>query len=210
MREGLFVTFEGGEGAGKTTLIHRLKEKLISEGFETLLTREPGGSALGEAIRHLILFRDPNIAMTPLAELQLFLAARAQHVEELIRPSLEEKKIVLCDRFNDTSVAYQGIARELGQSLVENLCSLVCGKVQPSLTFYLDIDPEEGMRRVHQTLRVLDSMENEGQTFHQKVREGFLKIAQDNPARVKVIDASLPKDVVFEKVWQVISQKLQS
>lgn len=197
-----FFTFEGGEGAGKTTLIRRLQEQLEMDGYRVIATREPGGTPLGEQIRLLLLNHDPHIHIGSLPELLLFLTDRAQHIEETIRPALQEGAIVLCDRFNDSTVAYQGIARGLGKKKVQSLCDGVCGDVIPLSTFYLDLDPETGMERAKRDQRVMDRMETEKGTFHEKVREGFLELAKDHKDRIIVVDASQSPDRVFCEVME--------
>jgi len=208
MKKPLFVTFEGGEGAGKTTLIRRLEQELNQRRYPTLQTREPGGSPLGEKIRQLLLQADGHAAIGPRAELLLFLAGRAQHLEEVIRPALSAGKTVLCDRFNDSSVAYQGIARGLGQAYVQNLCDQICQNTFPDLTFFLDLDPTIGMQRAHKEKRVMDRLENEQEDFHQRVREGFLQLARENPKRMSVIDASASPDEVFKQTWALLEKKI--
>lgn len=199
-----FITFEGGEGAGKTTLINRLKELFEAQGFMVLVTREPGGTPLGEAIRELLLHRDKGLALGHRAELLLFLSARAQHVEERISPALKEGKVVLCDRFSDSSVAYQGYARKLGMKEVEALNLFATGGLIPDLTFFLDLDPHQGLARASK-VRALDHFEEEKLDFHKLVREGFLKQAEDNPKRMRIIDASSSQDQVFDQVTQILS-----
>lgn len=199
-----FITFEGGEGAGKTTLIEEIFRYLTSHGYEVLKTREPGGTHLGEKIRSLVLeSREEKIS--PFAELSLFLASRAQHVEQVILPALIAGKIVLCDRFNDSSVAYQGIARNLGKNEVSQACTFFSQGLVPSLTFYLDIDPKIGMSRVQKS-RIKDRIEQEDYSFHHLVRNAFLTIAKENPQRVFILDASSPK----HQVQQIAIQKLCS
>ena len=210
MTKPLFVTFEGGEGAGKTTLIRRLEKELNQRRYPTLQTREPGGSPLGEKIRQLLLEEDSCAKIGPLAELLLFLAGRAQHLEEVVRPALAEGKTVLCDRFNDSSVAYQGIARGLGQTYVQTLCDQVCQGTTPDLTFFLDLDPGVGMERAAKQQRVMDRLENEVGGFHEKVRGGFFKLAQENPQRIWIIDASESPDTVFDQVWKILEGKLST
>ncbi len=202
-----FITFEGGEGAGKTTLIEEISHYLTSRGFEVLKTREPGGTPLGDKIRQLVL-ENRNEKISPLAELALFLASRAQHVEKVIEPALKQNKIVLCDRFNDSSIAYQGIARNLGKKEVEKACQFFSQNLEPTLTFYLDIDPKIGMSRISKS-RTIDRIEQEDFSFHIQVRNAFLKIASENPQRIFVIDASLPKTQVqqmaIKKLCSIIS-----
>jgi dTMP kinase len=205
IQRGLFITFEGGEGAGKTTLIRKVREALEGEGFSCLVTREPGGTALGEQIRNLLLHQSE---MSPWTELLLFLAARTQHLHEVILPAIQEGKIVLCDRFNDSSIAYQGVGRALGREKVAALCSVVTEEIQPDLTFYLDLTPQEGFARAHKDQRTLDRLESLKMDFHEKVRQGFLDIAKDDPARVVVVSAAKSEDQVFQSTLEALRAKL--
>lgn len=210
----LFITFEGGEGAGKTTLIDQVEAYLTNRGFSCVKTREPGGSKLGEYIRHWLLNRDFSIAVGKQAELQLFLAARAQHLEELILPALADKKVVLCDRFNDSTVVYQGVARGLGAGTVSQLCDLVCQGVTPTITFYLDVDPKEGLQRTARTHKetsaagVLDRIEAEKLEFHQEVQKGFRALAKENPGRIKQLNANQSQHLVFGEVCKYLNALL--
>lgn len=196
--KSLFITFEGGEGAGKTTLIHGVKEWFEKEGYSVIVTREPGGTPFGDALRDLLLHRDKKMALGSMAELFLFLSARAQHVEEVITPALREHQVVLCDRFSDSTIAYQGYARDIGMDLVAALNRVATGGLSPHITFYLDIDPKIGLARASKA-RTPDRMEELKLEFHAEVRAGFLKIAEAEPERVKVIDGSRsPEDVLTE------------
>jgi dTMP kinase len=201
----MFITFEGGEGAGKTSLINRIQEMLQCE-HPVLVTREPGGSPLGEQIRQWLLSHDDHVKVGLKAELLLFLASRAQHIEEVIRPALNAGKIVLCDRFNDSTIVYQGLARRLGLSYVQQLCELVCGDVVPELTFFLDIDPKIGLLR---TVRrgTMDRIESEKLEFHESVRQGFLTLAKQSPLRIHTLDATQSQEQVFQEAAQVIKNK---
>lgn len=202
----LFVTLEGGEGAGKTTLLKRLESTLTQQGYQMKVTREPGGTSLGKAIRSWILEkRSPPIAH--MSELLLFLADRAQHLEEVIRPALKEHQIVLCDRFNDSTVSYQGIARGLGMEFVHNLCEQVCEGLIPDLTLYLDLNPSIGIDRVRKA-RILDPMETEHVAFHQKIREGFLTLASLYPERIKVVDAQQNPEQVYQQSLALLEAKI--
>jgi dTMP kinase len=194
---GLLITFEGGEGAGKTTLIERLEKWLIQEKHQVLKTREPGGTQLGEMIRKSLL--EHQEPLSPFAELSLFLASRAQHIFEVINPALSAGKIVLCDRFNDSSLAYQGGARGLGMQKVQQFCSFISEGLSPDLTFYLDLDPAIGLQRVAK-IKKQDRIESEALHFHTKIREAFLKIAALEPDRFITIDAALSPEEVFEEV----------
>lgn len=210
----LFITFEGGEGAGKTTLINKIESEFTSRGLPFVRTREPGGTKLGERIRHWLLNKDPDINISGKAELLLFLASRAQHVDEFIKPSLDEGKFVLCDRFNDSSVAYQGWARGLGIETVQKMCDLACGSLIPDVTFYLDLDPQIGLSRTKKLHKEnaaageMDRIEAEAEAFHQKVREGFLKLAEIHPARIRVLDATLSPEDVFADAWKEIEKRI--
>ncbi len=197
--QGIFITFEGGEGAGKTTLINEMARQLEQEGHHVLKTREPGGTRLGEEIRKLLL--EHNEPISPYTELSLFLASRAQHVNEVIGPALLEGKVVLCDRFNDSSVAYQGAARGLGMQQVEEFCHFISQGVEPRLTFYLDLDPEVGLMRAAKE-RKQDRIESETLIFHQKIREAYLSISRAHPRRFYIISASLPPAKVFEEAMK--------
>lgn len=197
---GVLITFEGGEGGGKTTLIGKLKEALEKQGKKVLVTREPGGTSIGEAIRDILLqSKDP---LSPKAELLLFLAARAEHIASVISPALKQGMVVLCDRFNDSSIAYQGYARGLGFDYVESLVQVVSGEITPYKTFFLDIDPQVGLKRA--TELHADRLENESLSFHQKVREGFHLLAKKYPNRIAIIDASLSVEAVFQQVFALL------
>ena len=195
---GCFVTFEGGEGVGKTTLINRVYDYLTSKGYEVFKTREPGGTALGRNIRDLLLHKE-GVLPTKKAELFLFLADRAQHVEEMILPALEQEKIVLCDRFNDSTLAYQGAARSFDPETLRYFCSFATSDLIPDLTLFLDLDPKIGLKRAEQGKgNSRDRLEKESLSFHMKVRDAFLSFSLKEPHRFHVIDASQPTDIVFD------------
>lgn len=208
-----FISFEGGEGAGKTTLMERLAELFSSRKIPVLKTREPGGTPFGEQLRRWILQHDSSLPFGAKAELLLFLAARAQHIEEKIAPALDQGVLVLCDRFNDSTVAYQGAGRGLGTEWVHSLCTLVCGGVQPDLTFYLDLDPAAGLARRSKLDKQeapsgqLDRIESEAMQFHQRIREAFLQIAEKEPERFCLLDASQPQETVFQNALQRIDEQ---
>jgi len=209
----LFITFEGGEGAGKTTLIDKLESTFTAMGLPVVRTREPGGSALSEHIRSWLLNKEFGVSVGHDAELLLFLAARAQHLEEVIIPALSQGKTVLCDRFNDSTIVYQGIARGIGYEKTKRLCELVCGKTLPDLTLYLDLDPAIGLlrtRAVHKenaSEGEVDRIESEALDFHIKVREGFRRLAAAYPERIKTVDASLSCDTVFALALAALKDK---
>ena len=209
----MFITFEGIEGTGKTTQIARLKEYFEAQGREVLLTREPGGSRVGRELRQMLLHVD-NADLTPITELFLYLADRAQHVAQVIRPQLEAGRIVLCDRFADSTIVYQGFGRGLDTAILRQLNEVAVDGVWPDLTIVLDIDPEVGLKRA--TLRNLDEgkakeegrFEAEHISFHRRIREGYLTWAALNRDRVKVADASATPDEVFERIKSLIETHL--
>lgn len=205
MKKGIFITFEGGEGAGKTSLIERIKTYLLNKKLNLVFTREPGGTLFGEEIRNLLL-KDRKEKVSAKAELCLFLASRAQHIQDVIIPALSKGKIVLCDRYNDSSIAYQGYARGLGIEDVINFSSYIIEKAIPDLTLYLDIDPQIGLSRVKSKY---DRIESEKISFHQKIREGFLLLAEKFPDRIKILEASKSKEEVFESAMNYINKYIE-
>ena len=210
--KGHFVTLEGGEGSGKTTLLHQLAACLTQRGYDVITTREPGGTRLGETIRDWLLHQDPSTSIGHQAELLLFLAARAQHIEEKIIPALEAGKIVLCDRFNDSTIAYQGGARGLGIRYVKKLCQLICGAVMPQLTLFLNVSPEIGLSRsksVHKEHALsgeLDRIESEALSFHRKIQQTLEFLAKREPLRIYTIDANQPQDLVLKEAITVLDE----
>ena len=213
-KQPFFISFEGGEGAGKTTLIHKIDFALKKEGFEVIKTREPGGSPLGEHIRKLLLDRKGAVPISKMAELMLFLAARAQQIEEVIKPALQSGKVVLCDRFNDSTVAYQGVGRELGIEKVEKLCSLICGVMVPNLTFFLDVDPKVGLSRTTWAMKEnakaghVDRIEAESLEFHMRLRQAFLSIAERHPERILILNANQSVESVFDAAMKMIRTRM--
>lgn len=208
--KGHFVTLEGGEGSGKTTLLHQLAAFLTQKGYEVITTREPGGTHLGETIRDWILRQHTSPSIGSEAELLLFLAARAQHIEEKILPALQSGKIVLCDRFNDSTIAYQGGARGLGVKYVQNLCQLVCKTVQPQLTLFLNVSPEVGLarsRKVHKeqsSSGELDRIESEALSFHRKIKETLELLAKREPLRIYTINADRSQQEVLREAIKAV------
>jgi dTMP kinase len=208
MNQGLFISVEGPEGAGKTTIISLLAEKLGSEGIPVMATREPGGIDIAEQIREVILNR-ANTAMDPRTEALLYAAARRQHLIEKIKPALDEGKIILCDRFIDSSLAYQGYARGLGVDEVFTINQFAIEEMMPQLTFYFDLEPGIGLERISRhNGREVNRLDLEKIEFHQKVREGYLLLAERFPERITKIDASRPIDEVFEKAENRIRELL--
>ena len=197
LQRGAFITFEGGEGSGKSTQLHLLASRLESAGLPVRILREPGGTPVGEAVRALLL--DPeHTGLDAIAELLLYEASRAQLVAEVIEPALESGEIVLCDRFCDSTVAYQGFGRGLPLADVTALNAIATGGLAPDRTVLLDIDPELGLSRA--TAHGADRLESEDIAFHRRVREGFLSVATAEPLRVRVVDASGDAETVASRV----------
>jgi dTMP kinase len=201
-KRGIFVTFEGGEGVGKTTQIALLARAFEKEGRRVVVTREPGGSALANRIRSLLL--DPKMhGLVPLAELFLYEASRAQHVHDVVAPALAAGRVVICDRFADSTIVYQGAGRKLGAALVASLNQVATGGLKPDLTLLLDLDPRIGLARVG-ARGILDRMEKEKLTFHRALRKGYLALAKKEPRRVKVMDASQSRDQLHESILAAV------
>lgn len=207
-KKSLFITIEGGEGSGKTTQSLLIKEYLENKGFKTLLTREPGGTALAEAIRKILL--EPESNLVPLSELLLYEAARAQHIEEIILPALKAGKAVICDRFIDATAAYQGYGRGLNISFIDKLNAAASFGIKPALTFYLDIDPKLGLKKAKSLDKESygkngDRIERESRAFHEKVRRGYLARAKKYPKRIKIIKT----DENVNKTWMLIEKQIE-
>jgi dTMP kinase len=210
---GYFITLEGGEGGGKSTQTELLAQALNTKGHAVIATREPGGTEIGKKIRELLL-SGKNQHLDPVAELLLYAADRAQHVHELIRPALAANKIVISDRFQDSTTVYQGVARGLNPQWARFLAEIATGGLTPHLTFILDMDPELGLKRALQRLRSENSLEDrfekEALEFHRKVRQGFLDLAQKEPQRFVVIKADRTTMEVHEEIFQVVLKKLKN
>ena len=205
MARGRFITFEGGEGCGKSTQVRRLKEALECEGIEVVLTREPGGTWLSEEIRHLIKDQTTD-APCDRSELLLFLAARAQLVKNVIRPALEAGKWVVSDRFSDSTLAYQGYGRGLPLDILRTANDFACDGLKPDLTLLLDVAPETAAARMRgreaATNTTADRIERAGDAFHARLRIGFAELAKAEPGRIVTIDANGTPDEVWEGVWK--------
>lgn len=199
MKQGLFITFEGADGCGKTTQIELLDRYLQNEGFKTLLTREPGAKGLGEKLREILLNYEGEVSSN--CESFLFLADRAQHVDCIIKPALKEGRIVLCDRHTDSTLAYQGFGRGLDLERINFLNNIVAGGLKPDLTIVFDIDIETSMKRVGKNK---DRMESAGVEFFNRVREGYLEIAKNEPKRVKVINSADSIENIHKKVLELV------
>ncbi|WP_237389765.1 dTMP kinase [Bacillus sp. USDA818B3_A] len=202
--KGIFITFEGPDGAGKTTIINLVAKELAG----ALLTREPGGIEIAEQIRRVILDKE-NTAMDPRTEALLYAAARRQHLIEKVKPALMDGKVVLCDRFVDSSLAYQGYARGLGIDEVYAINQFAIEDLMPELTIYFDIEPELGMKRINQNKgREVNRLDLENLDFHHKVREGYHQLMQRFPNRIISIDASGTVDEVFNSTINIIKTRL--
>lgn len=199
MRNGYFISIEGTDGAGKSTQIQNIQDYLEQLGHEVMMLREPGGTLIGEQIREVLLLRENN-AMVPLCEMFLYAASRAQLVAQMIRPALEMGKIVICDRFIDSSLAYQGYARGLSFQTVWDVNALGVGQSMPHLTLFFDLSPGIAMKRVRSADRPLDRMENEAEDFYNQVYMGYRDLAQRFPDRIKCIDADKGIDDIFYEV----------
>lgn len=200
MKKGLFITFEGADGCGKTTQMNLLAEYLKKQGREVVLTREPGGKGLGEKIREILLNYDGEVSDR--CESFLFLADRAQNIDTIVNPAVDAGKIVLCDRHTDSSVAYQGYGRGLDIERINMLNNLATNGKKPDITFVFDIDTETSMKRVG---KEKDRMESAGFEFHTKVRNGYLEIAKKEPERIKVIDASKSIEEIHQEVLSYLN-----
>jgi dTMP kinase len=225
--KGIFISFEGTEGSGKSTQIKRLAERIQSLGRTVRLLREPGGTPIGEEIRHTLKHSEANAAMTAEAELLLMNASRAQLVREIIRPALAAGEIVLCDRFYDSTLAYQGYGRELDLEAVRAITAFAVGDIRPDLTLFLDVPPavSEARRQARQTLllevpqkagnvpltfdgAVRDRMEEAGRSFFERVEHGYKEIARAEPERIRTLDATRDLNVVSGEVWKHVEPLL--
>lgn len=202
---GRFITFEGSEGCGKTTQIKRLSERLQEEGHEILLTREPGGTEAGEKIRHLLQHAPEGEGLTAEAEVLLFTASRAQLVREQIMPAIERGVYVIADRFLDSTTVYQGVARGLDANAVAAINRFAVGECMPDVTFLLDLDVNEGRRRVKdRSGGDEDRMERETDDFFEKVRQGYLDLAEREPERFIVLDAMNAPEQIGREIWNCL------
>jgi dTMP kinase len=210
LNKGIFITFEGPEGAGKTTVIAEIYKRLEQDGKKAILTREPGGIRISEKIRNIILDNEHQ-EMDGRTEALLYAAARRQHLVEKILPAMAEGNIVLCDRFVDSSLAYQGYARGLGMDEVMSINAFAIDNTMPDVTIYFDITPEEGLRRISKNdEREQNRLDNETLQFHHKVYEGYKLLLEKFPERIIRTDASKPLSEVTENVWKIISSQLIS
>lgn len=203
--EGIFITMEGPDGSGKTTQIDLLKKYLEKKGYNIVIAREPGGTVIGEAIRKIIL--NPEYEeMGHMTELLLYASARAQLVNQVIKPALTEGKAVICDRFVESSAVYQGIGRGLGVDTVYEVNNYALGDVQPKITIFMDLDAEEGIKRKKEQAE-LDRMEKEDLSFHKRVVDGYRQLARLYPERIVPIDATLPIDTIHSMIVEEVEHR---
>lgn len=203
----LFITFEGGEGCGKSLQSRILHRRLEQSAVESVLIHEPGGTPLGERVRYL-LKQACEVPVSPLSELMLFNASRSQLVTDVIRPCLDEGKTVICDRFTDSTVAYQSYGRGLDITVVKEINRIASQELKPDLSFLLDVPPELGLSRKRKDAN--DRFEKEDLDFHQRVREGFLKLAAEEPRRWEVIDSTMSKDRISKIIWEIVNRRIKS
>ena len=201
-----FITFEGSEGCGKTTQVQKLAGRLARSGVTHLVTREPGGTPIGETIRELLQFAPHNSSMTPETELFLFEASRSQLVREIIKPALERGMCVIADRFFDSTTVYQGAARTLDRELIERLNTFAVGDCIPDVTFVLDVDAATAKSRM-QGPRKTDRMEQQPAEFYERVREGYRALAKREPSRVVLIDGSRTADEIENEIWKILASR---
>jgi len=207
MKRGYFISFEGPEGSGKTTQARKLVAKLEKQERPVIYTREPGGTQVGELIRGILQHDQVDEAIFSETEILLFASSRAQLVRKVINPTLEAGSWVVCDRFTDSTLAYQGYARGLDISALKRINDFAVGNNYPSLTILLDIDFESGFKRLHQRGEKPDRIERESRPFHEKVRQGYLEIARAEPQRFCILDASQDVELVHEQVLTILKEK---
>lgn len=216
MKKGLFITFEGLEGCGKTTQAKMIYDFLVNQKIPSIYTKEPGGTKIGDKIRKILLDQK-NDSMDYKTEMLLFLASRAENVRLIILPALEEGKIVISDRFYDSTTAYQGYGRGINLDITKNLNSLVVGKAIPDLTFILDIDPHEGLRRSasfgnSHEMRFEEEFINKkiigGKLFLERVRHGYYQLSHEETGRIKIIDANRSKEDIYNEIVEIVKRKI--
>lgn len=207
MKRGIFITFEGPEGSGKSTQIRLLTERLHHSGIQTLLTREPGGTHTGEAIRNLLQHDSSDAEMAHRTEVLLFCASRAQIVEQVIQPALEQGTWVLCDRFTDSTLAYQGYGRGFAVEELRALNRFATGGLTPDLTLLLDIPVDESFRRIHARTAEIDRIERAERVFHERLRAGYLELAAAEPARFRVLSSMRAVEQTRIEIWQLMQAR---
>jgi len=206
-KNGLLITFEGGEGSGKTTQSEILYNALIKEGFEVTKTREPGGTRFAEIIREILVQGDSN-KIDNISELFLFAAARADHVQKVIKKGINDNKIIICDRFIDSTLAYQGYAGKLDLNTVIEVNKISIGEIYPDLTFIFDINPTQGIERALKEKSKETRFEEKDITYHKKIRDGYMNIARDNPDRCVVISGTDDIKLISKKILEITLNKI--
>ena len=204
---GKFITFEGGEGCGKTTHIKRVVGRLRESGRTVLVLREPGGTDVGEQIRQVLQYSKQSVRMLSETELLLFCASRAQLVREVIQPALAAGQIVIADRFCDSTTVYQGAGRQIDAAVVQFINKFAIGDCRPDLTLVIDLDPRIGLERARGR-ELFDRMENQSLEFYDRVRQGYLTLARHEPARVKIVDGNQSLGVVEQQIWEWLQHGL--
>jgi dTMP kinase len=207
MRRGLFVSFEGSEGCGKSTQIRRLTAWLEARGKTSVATREPGGTPAGDQIRHLLQHAPEGQGLVPEAELLLFTASRAQLVREVVLPALEDDRVVLSDRFHDSTTVYQGVARRLPAEKVAEINAFALGGCLPDITFLLDMDARAAFERLQSRARAADRMESEPLAFYQAVRQGYLQAAAAEATRFAILDATQPEELLATEIQTILLER---
>jgi dTMP kinase len=206
-QKGKFITFEGGEGCGKSTHIERLAARLRGDAYPVLIVREPGGTEVGEQIRHILQYSKQSAAMVAETELLLFSASRAQLVREIILPALGKGIVVLCDRFFDSTTVYQGVGRRIDAQAVAAINAFATDACRPDLTMVIDLDPRTGLERARGR-ELFDRMESQSLEFYERVRQGYLDLAKQEPKRVKVVDGSQDVETVGRQIWDLVKHVL--
>ncbi|WP_422397540.1 dTMP kinase [Spiroplasma endosymbiont of Labia minor] len=205
----MFVTFEGIDGSGKTTIIKLLIDKIRQRGYDVISTREPGGDEIAEQIRNVVLDVN-NKNMSPWAEALLYIAARKQHLDSTIIPALKNNKIVICDRFMDSTTVYQGFARGLGMEEVDEIQRIVLNHATPDVTIFFDINPDQARQRINERQKAEDRLDSENLAFHKKVYEGYQILISQNSDRIKIVDARQEINDVIQKVEFIILEAIES
>ncbi len=208
-KKGIFITFEGPEGSGKSTQAKLIYDFLIKRGYKVIHTREPGGTGVAEAIRQILL--NPKYSVSPMTELLLYEASRHQHTQDVITPAIKSGKVVICERYTDATLAYQGYGRGIDLKTIEFLNKMATENLKPDLTLYLDIPSGRGLVKARKKLYYSngDRIENESMKFHGKVRRGYLKIAKKNPERIKVVKVQSDIDFTNKKILKIIMRKVK-
>ena len=206
MKKGFFLTFEGSDGCGKSTQAGLLIKKLKKLGFNVVHTREPGGTIVAEAVRKILL--DPKSKISPIAELFLYEACRAQHTEEIISPALKAGKAVICERYTDATIAYQGFGRNIDKKIIFQLNGIATANLNPDLTIFFDVDVKKGLSRTDKRGKK-DRLEKESVPFYQKVRNGYLWLAKRYPERIKVIKADDTIDNIAGEIFEIVAERLK-